>query len=86
MTANGTVTLVPYGDDILEVTAHRLVERATTLPNLTNAVVLLPDLQFAARLRRQLLAAAARHGHAALLGPEVSTIDRWLCDHNPVER
>ncbi|MGB5178861.1 MAG: PD-(D/E)XK nuclease family protein [Gammaproteobacteria bacterium] len=86
MSRSDTVTLVPYSDDILAVTARRLIERATTLPDLTNSVVLLPDLQFAPRLRWHLLDAAKAHGHAALLGPEISTIDQWLCDHNPIDQ
>jgi len=86
MTAHQTVTLVPYSDDILAVAAHRIMARAPTLPDLTNTVVLLPDLQFAPRLRRQLLDAAASQGHAALLGPVISTIDLWLCDHAPLDQ
>jgi len=86
MTANQTVTLVPYSDDLLEVTARRIMERATTLPDLTKTVVLLPDLQFAPRLRRRLLDAANAHGHAALLGPEISTIEQWLCIHAPIDQ
>ena len=80
------ITLLPYSDDILAVTARRLIERAATLPDLTKTVVLLPDLQFAPYLRRQLLLAAEQQGHAALLGPEINTIDQWLCEHNPVEQ
>jgi ATP-dependent helicase/nuclease subunit B len=73
-----TVTLVADGDDILDVAARHLVEGTTALPDLSRSVVLLPDLQFAPRLRRLLLQAAAEHGHAALLGPVISTPDQWL--------
>jgi len=86
MSLNNTVTLVPYSEDILAVTAHRLIERASTLPDLTKTVVLLPDLQFAPQLRRQLLLAAEQQGHAALLGPVINTIDLWLCEHNPIHQ
>ncbi len=86
MTAHQTVTLVPYSDDILAVAAHRVLERAITLPDLTKTVILLPDLQFAPRLRRHLLEAAGQLGHAALLGPEISTIDQWLDEHAHIEQ
>jgi len=86
MSPSSTVTLVPYSDDLLEVTARRITERATTLPDLTRSVVLLPDLQFAPRLRRHLLEAASALGHAALLGPEISTIEQWLCSHAPIDQ
>jgi ATP-dependent helicase/nuclease subunit B len=80
------ITLVPYSDDILSVAARRIMARATTLPDLTNTVVLLPDLQFAPRLRRHLLDAAESRGHAALLGPEINTTDQWLCAHTPLDQ
>jgi ATP-dependent helicase/nuclease subunit B len=82
----GNVTLVPCRADILEVAAARIIDQAAALPDLGDCVVLLPDLQFAARLRRQLLAAAEQHGHAALLGPVVSTPAQWLGEHFPLER
>jgi len=86
MSRNNSVTLIPYSDDILAVTARRLIKRAPTLPDLTKTVVLLPDLQFAPQLRRQLLLAADQQGHAALLGPVINTIDQWLCEHHPIEQ
>ncbi|MCG6899938.1 MAG: PD-(D/E)XK nuclease family protein [Gammaproteobacteria bacterium] len=86
MTAHQTVTLVPYRDDILSVAAHRVLECASALPDLTKTVVLLPDLQFAPRLRRHLLETAWGLGHAALLGPEISTIDQWLNEHTCIEQ
>jgi ATP-dependent helicase/nuclease subunit B len=86
MSPENTVTLVPYCDDILKVAAHRIIERADSLPDLTRSVVLLPDLQFAPQLRRQLLLAAEQHGHSALLGPEISTIDLWLNKQYPIDQ
>jgi ATP-dependent helicase/nuclease subunit B len=82
------ITLVPYSDNILAVTARRLIERASTLPDLTKTVALLPDLQFAPYLRRQLLLAAKSHEqeYAALLGPQISTIEQWLCEHHPINQ
>ena len=86
MTATSTVTLVPASEDILETAAHYLIDHAAELPDLSRCVVLLPDLQFAPRLRRQLLLAAASRGHSALLGPVISTPDTWLRDHITIER
>ena len=86
MSRNNTVTLLPYGEDILAVAARRIMARASTLPDLTSSVVLLPDLQFATRLRRHLLNAAESQGYAALLGPEISTIEQWLCDNTHLDQ
>jgi ATP-dependent helicase/nuclease subunit B len=86
MIAAPTVTQVPVSDDILEVAAHYLVDHATQLPDLTRSVVMLPDLQFAPRLRRLLLQVASGHGQSALLGPAISTPDQWLRENIPIDR
>ena len=86
MNTTGNVTLVPCRADILEVAAGRIIDQVADLPDLGNCTVLLPDLQFAPRLRRQLLAAAQQRGHAALLGPVISTPQQWLHEHIPLDR
>ena len=86
MSATPSVTLVPVGDDILEVAARHLIEHASQLPDLTRSVVLLPDLQFAPRLRRLLLLVAAEHDKSALLGPVISTPEQWLSEHILLEK
>ena len=83
MALNSPVTLVSCHEDIFEVAASRILERATSLPDLTNTVVLLPDLQFAPRLRRQLLQKTDRH---ALLGPVINTTEQWLCEQHSIEQ
>lgn len=84
MNAAPTVTQVPASADILDLAAHYLIDHAAQLPDLTRSVVLLPDLQFAPRLRRQLLLAAGGHGQSALLGPVISTPDQWLRENIPL--
>jgi ATP-dependent helicase/nuclease subunit B len=86
MNTTENVTLVPCSADILEVAAARIIDQAADLPDLGDSTVLLPDLQFAPRLRRQLLAAAQQRGHAALLGPVISTPQQWLLEHIPLDR
>ncbi|MGD8631499.1 MAG: hypothetical protein PVG72_12340, partial [Gammaproteobacteria bacterium] len=86
MNPAGNVTLVSCRADILEVAAARIIEQAAALPDLGDSTVLLPDLQFAPRLRRHLLTAAQQHGHAALLGPVISTPQQWLHEHLPLDR
>ena len=86
MSLKNTVTLVPYGEDILAVTARRIMANAGALPDLTRTVVLLPDLQFAPRLRRLLLQQANIHGYGALLGPLINTPEQWLCAQHSVEQ
>jgi len=78
------VLAVPPRDDILEVTARHIIEQADSLPDLTGIVVLLPDLLFAADLRRHLLETAQAHGHDALLGPCISTPEQWLAEQAPL--
>jgi len=78
MNHRGPVVAVPFAADILAVAAQHIIAQADTLPDLTAVSVLLPDLQFAPRLRRHLLTAAQERGHTALLGPEISTLDQWL--------
>jgi ATP-dependent helicase/nuclease subunit B len=86
MALKGPVTLVSCHQDIFELAACRILERAESLPNLTNTIVLLPDLQFAARLRRQLLLQAGKNDCAALLGPVITTAEQWLCEQYPIEQ
>ena len=86
MSTDNKVTLVPYSDDLLAVTARRVIDKAAALPDLTNTVVLLPDLQFAPQLRKQLLDEAARQGQQALLGPDISTLEQWLGKHTVVNQ
>lgn len=78
MNAGRHIIAVPLATDILAAAAQLVITQADTLPDLTNVTLLLPDLQFAPRLRRQLLAAAQARGHSALLGPAVHTLDQWL--------
>jgi len=71
--------LVPYAEDPLSVLAQRLLsEHRDTLPRLDRAVVLLPDIEAAPRLRRELLQQASALGHQALLGPQLLTWQAWL--------
>ncbi|HEX9802127.1 MAG TPA: PD-(D/E)XK nuclease family protein [Gammaproteobacteria bacterium] len=71
--------LVPYGADPLAAIAERLLQdHAAALPRLEQAVVLLPDIEAAPRLRRLLLQQAAKRGHQALLGPQITTWPAWL--------
>ena len=62
------------------------MERATTLPDLTNTVVLLPDLQFAPRLRRHLLDAAGRRDTPPCSAPKSPPSTSGCSDHTPLEQ
>ncbi|MDX1698032.1 MAG: hypothetical protein R3308_07070, partial [Thiohalobacterales bacterium] len=84
MTPSPPVILYPRRDDLLARAARRIVGHADSLPDLTRCIVLLPDLQFAADLRRHLLVAAAEQGYRALLGPQISTLDLWLAGQVPL--
>lgn len=85
MPLHDNVILVPRRTDLLAHAAQHLVAHSKDLPDLGDTVVLLPGLQFAARLRRQLLD-AVQHRHGALLGPVISTPDHWLSEQHPLEQ
>lgn len=69
----------PYGADPLAILAGRLLaDHRDTLPRMEQAVVMLPDMEAAPRLRRLLLEQARDLGHHALLGPTISTWRTWL--------
>lgn len=73
------VIWVPYADDPLRVLAQRIcATHRQRLPDLTALVILLPELTAAARLRRELLRAAAACDCHALLGPVITTPHLWV--------
>ncbi len=78
------VVLTNYGEDALASLANWIIKHHTSsLPDLSQIVVLLSDLQAAPRLRRLLLKAAAGQKAAALLGPQIHTLSGWLNQHAP---
>jgi ATP-dependent helicase/nuclease subunit B len=84
MTKAPAVILFPRRDDLLAHAARHIVSQAGTLPDLTDTVVLLPDLLFATDLRRHLLLAAREHDCRALLGPHINTLPLWLAGQVPL--
>ncbi len=76
-----------YAEDPLAVLANLVLDRhAASLPDLSGAVVLLPDMQTAPRLRRLLLGGARQRSHEALLGPAITTPRLWLQQQRPATR
>jgi ATP-dependent helicase/nuclease subunit B len=76
-TGNKALRLYPYGTDLLEVTARRVLEHCQErLPDLTQAVILVPDPDIAPTLRRALLEQAGQR--AALLGPQIVPLRTWI--------
>ncbi len=79
--------LLPYGEDPLRHLAQRLIAaNETHLPDLRHCIILMPSLEAAPRLRRELLAQARIHGHSALLGPRITTLPLWTDDFQPTPR
>lgn len=73
--------LVPYHQDPLAALAKHIITRyRPALPDLSQCVVLLPNLLDAPRLRRRLLDEAADLNHQALLGPNILTLRQWLTE------
>ena len=80
----GHLHWVAWGDDPLaRLSALILDHHADALPDLSGIDILLPDPAAARGLRRRLLADAAQAGHAALLGPRITTPAAWLQCHAP---
>ena len=76
-TGNTPLRLYPYGTDLLEVTARRVLEHGQErLPDLTQTVILVPDPELAPTLRRALLEQAGYR--AALLGPQIVPLQTWI--------
>lgn len=73
------IHFIPYASDPLQWLAQDLLEQqAARLPRLEETTILLPDVQMAPRLRRALLDNAEQHGHRALLGPQILSMEQWL--------
>ncbi len=84
MSPSHPIQLLPFAADPLEAVAARLCEDfSRQLPRLDQAVVLLPDMEAAPRLRRLLLQQAERLGFNALLGPRITTLRGWLAEQAP---
>lgn len=58
--------------------ARFLFSAPSATPDLSSLVVLIPEARVAPRVRASLLDAAATMGMDALLGPEVTTLRRWI--------
>ncbi len=86
MNPAAAVVLFPHSDDLLARAARHIVAQATTLPDLSGCVVLLPGLLFASDLRHHLLDAATAAGHTALLGPAIGTTEQWLAEQVPLAK
>jgi ATP-dependent helicase/nuclease subunit B len=79
VTSSLPVQLIPYaGDPLARLASRLLADQHDQLPRLDKVVVLLPDLEAAARLRQLLLQQAAGLGFDALLGPRITTLGGWL--------
>lgn len=74
-----SIALVPYRDDPLAALADRLItDFRGALPVLDKALVLLPGLEAAPRLRKLLLERVKADGHSALLGPRIMSLREWV--------
>jgi ATP-dependent helicase/nuclease subunit B len=79
VTPGQSIQLIPFADDPLARLASQLLQDCRgQLPRLDKVVVLLPEMEAAARLRRLLLQQAEAIGFNALLGPQITTLHGWL--------
>ncbi|MDH5600971.1 MAG: PD-(D/E)XK nuclease family protein [Gammaproteobacteria bacterium] len=72
------INLIPYADDPLAVLAqHLIADYSELLPDLTQAVVLMPEAHAAQHLRRLLLQQAEQSGQQAILCPQIISLRDW---------
>lgn len=72
------INLIPYSDDPLALVAqHLLNDYAEQLPDLTQAVILIPEAHAAKRLRSLLLQQAEEKGQQAILCPQILNLRDW---------
>lgn len=88
MSADGSLVLVPYGEDPLHALADCLLDRhATPAFSLNRQTVLFPHASALPRLRQTLLARAAARKLPALLPPAAMTLSAWAQRHaEPTQR
>ncbi|HEY4732640.1 MAG TPA: PD-(D/E)XK nuclease family protein [Gammaproteobacteria bacterium] len=74
------------GDPVAHLVQLILERHAQQLPDLSQIIVLVPDLQITRYFRQQLSLAASKKGIAALLGPTISTLRAWVESTVPLDR
>lgn len=80
------VHLVGDDRDPLAALARHLFSTTPASADLSGTVILLPDARVASRARAALLDAASTCGIEALLGPQITTLRRWIARNAPPER
>ncbi len=78
------LSIIPYSVDPLAALAAHVLRHSANAPDLGAVIILLPHLGCAARLQDCLLREAERHGHRALLGPQLDTLRAWVEHHVPL--
>lgn len=82
LNADGSILLVPYGEDPLHVLADLLLDRhAAPVLALHRQTVLFPRASALPRFRQALLARMAAHKLSALLPPATMTLAAWAQRH-----
>lgn len=72
------IILIPYGDDPLRLLAQHVIEDfSASLPDLTQATILLSEAHAAKRFRQILLQQAEQQGQHALLCPRIFNLRDW---------
>lgn len=74
-----SIHLYPYQEDLLAQAAAQVLRHSTsTLPDLSNVVILVADTLAATSLRATVCEQARQAGHAALIGLRISTLRDWI--------
>ena len=86
-----TFHIAPYDEDPVRTLVKLVLDKhQQALPDLTQVVILLPDMHAASRIRQLLLREANALNYPALLGPHITTLKQWIINqsrqltHQPV--
>lgn len=77
---------IPFATPPLTALAEHLIEALKAGADLTDHTIILADLRLGIQLRRTLITQAQQHGHHALLGPQMVTLDKWLTPFLPTQQ
>lgn len=75
-----------YADSALPAIAEFIITRADALPDLSDTLILVRDIDIAPTLRHALLSSASERGCQALLGTQIVQLQSWLQHYYPVNQ
>lgn len=85
MAEHPRIHFLDYAEPALPSIAKAIIAQCETLPDLSGSQILVREPNIAPYLRHELLNAAAKRDHHALLGVQITTLENWLQGFIPTE-